>query len=159
MKVLKNTIDDLVIQQEKFERSRLVQLIFVLTCFSGLAGVAVILFLPAIFLFLCDISFPGVTLAFDKINHVVAIRYRISFLYFWRRFPLDKLQSVHTGEESQTFYAGGLRTARIPTLYITYVTQCKENRKLLQQKISFSSREDAATVSNLVHSFLDHQKV
>jgi hypothetical protein len=151
MKVLKNTVEHLVIQQEKFKYSGLVQLSCVLSFCAGSMGFYigaffVFLLLPAIFFLLCDMYYPGIVLAFDKIKNTLSIRYRFSILLFWQKYSLSDLQFIEVGEERQVGYAGRLETFYIPTLYL-YM----DSRK---KKLSFNSREEAITVSNLAHRFI-----
>jgi hypothetical protein len=164
MKVLKRTTEELFVRQEKFKCSEPVQLTFTVSCFLSFldfflpftGGVIVLLFLPTIFFFLCDFHFPGITLTLNKEKNVVVIRYRISILYVWFKFPLDELGSVYSGQESQYFYAGYLGTTIVEMLY---VTRCRRNGKERVRKISLSSRKDATTLSSLIHNFRFSQGV
>jgi hypothetical protein len=152
MKVLKNTVEHLVIQQEKFKYSGLTQLSCVLLFCAYLMGFSigsffVLLLPPALFFFLCDMYYLGVVLAFDKIKNTLTIRYRFSILLFWQKYSLNDFQYIEVVEEKETGYAGQVVTFYIPTLYLHINSRNKK-------KISFKTREEAVAVSELAHRFI-----
>jgi hypothetical protein len=154
MKILKNTAEHLVIQQENLKYSGLIQLSCVLLFCAGLMGFAigglfVLPLFPAIICFLSDMYFPGVILTFSKIKNTLTIRYRFSILLFWQRYSLNDLQYIEVAEETAVFYAGGLQTADISTLYL-YINSRKKKIISFNQK----KKEEAVALSKLAHRFI-----